>query len=164
MPPYSGTYLFGELCRSAYQSLQEASDGLHNNAFSSLQNSILQRIEDMPTFRSTVQTAITALSIIDGQALAGSVKGCPNNNTLSCHNSTAIKDTCCTNSPGGLLLQTQFWDTGEAHFSCYTWHICDVHDVFCAVFCKLYRTIRLLSLSYYSLGPLIRVMYSHWCF
>jgi hypothetical protein len=29
---------------------------------------------------------------------------------LSCHNTTAI-DTCCLESPGGLVLQTQFWDT-----------------------------------------------------
>ncbi|KAF8496094.1 ribonuclease T2 [Gautieria morchelliformis] len=30
---------------------------------------------------------------------------------LSCQNTTIIKDTCCSPTPGGLVLQTQFWDT-----------------------------------------------------
>ena len=34
-----------------------------------------------------------------------------NNPQLSCHNSSAVEDLCCFNSPGGSLLQTQFWDT-----------------------------------------------------
>lgn len=29
----------------------------------------------------------------------------------SCENTTAIADTCCSPTPGGLVLQTQFWDT-----------------------------------------------------
>jgi len=29
---------------------------------------------------------------------------------FSCENTTAIKDTCCSPTPGGLVLQTQFWD------------------------------------------------------
>ncbi|CDO75501.1 hypothetical protein BN946_scf184935.g37 [Trametes cinnabarina] len=29
----------------------------------------------------------------------------------SCENTTAIKNTCCSPTPGGLVLQTQFWDT-----------------------------------------------------
>lgn len=28
----------------------------------------------------------------------------------SCHNSTAQKNLCCFNAPGGHFLQTQFWD------------------------------------------------------
>ncbi|KAK1059400.1 Ribonuclease T2 precursor (RNase T2), partial [Friedmanniomyces endolithicus] len=28
---------------------------------------------------------------------------------LSCHNTSAVADLCCVNSPGGELLQTQFW-------------------------------------------------------
>ncbi|KAG7098947.1 hypothetical protein E1B28_000837 [Marasmius oreades] len=31
--------------------------------------------------------------------------------TFSCENTTAIKNTCCTPTPGGLVLQTQFWST-----------------------------------------------------
>ena len=30
---------------------------------------------------------------------------------LSCHNTSAVENLCCFNSPGGALLQTQFWDT-----------------------------------------------------
>jgi len=33
------------------------------------------------------------------------------NPQLSCHNTTAVADTCCFNTPGGELLVTQFWDT-----------------------------------------------------
>nr|BAF65238.1 ribonuclease T2 [Ganoderma lucidum]BAF65239.1 ribonuclease T2 [Ganoderma lucidum] len=29
----------------------------------------------------------------------------------SCENTTAIRNTCCSPTPGGLVLQTQFWDT-----------------------------------------------------
>ena len=29
----------------------------------------------------------------------------------SCENTTAIANTCCSPTPGGLVLQTQFWDT-----------------------------------------------------
>ena len=32
------------------------------------------------------------------------------NPQLSCHNTTAVADTCCFNAPGGELV-TQFWDT-----------------------------------------------------
>ncbi len=29
----------------------------------------------------------------------------------SCENTTAVANTCCSPTPGGLVLQTQFWDT-----------------------------------------------------
>ena len=31
--------------------------------------------------------------------------------TYSCENTTAIANTCCSPTPGGLVLQTHFWDT-----------------------------------------------------
>ncbi|ESK98147.1 ribonuclease t2 [Moniliophthora roreri MCA 2997] len=31
--------------------------------------------------------------------------------TFSCENTTAIQNTCCSPTPGGLVLQTQFWST-----------------------------------------------------
>jgi len=40
--------------------------------------------------------------------------GCSTSGPTSCHNTTSVKDTCCFESPGGLLLQTQFWDTDPA--------------------------------------------------
>lgn len=42
---------------------------------------------------------------------AGSLVNCSAGGPLSCHNTTAVANTCCFASPGGLLLQTQFWDT-----------------------------------------------------
>jgi ribonuclease T2 len=33
---------------------------------------------------------------------------------LSCHNTTAVEDTCCFNYPGGQVLLTQFWDTNPS--------------------------------------------------
>ncbi len=35
---------------------------------------------------------------------------CPNDLPLSCGNSTSIENTCCFEYPGGIILQTQFWD------------------------------------------------------
>ncbi|MCJ1465836.1 ribonuclease T2-like [Pseudocyphellaria aurata] len=43
-------------------------------------------------------------------AYGGSPPTC-SNPALSCHNTASVQDTCCFNSPGGQLLQTQFWDT-----------------------------------------------------
>ncbi|GAB1208615.1 hypothetical protein APSETT445_007366 [Aspergillus pseudonomiae] len=48
------------------------------------------------------------------QLAAGAVfefPSCPKDTPFSCQNSTAVADSCCLNSPGGALLQTQFWDT-----------------------------------------------------
>ncbi|KAE9405416.1 base non-specific and adenylic acid preferential ribonuclease [Gymnopus androsaceus JB14] len=41
--------------------------------------------------------------------VALTVSGCPTNGALSC--SSNAKGTCCFEAPGGLILQTQFWDT-----------------------------------------------------
>jgi hypothetical protein len=51
------------------------------------------------------------LAAIPG-ALAGTSKVCTNPLT-SCGTSTST-DTCCFNTPGGQLLQTQFWDTSPS--------------------------------------------------
>lgn len=53
--------------------------------------------------------SLVPLVALSGVALAGS-KSCPSNIPLSCHNTTAVADTCCF-IPAGQLLQTQFWDT-----------------------------------------------------
>ncbi|KAI5308559.1 ribonuclease T2-like, partial [Ascosphaera atra] len=41
----------------------------------------------------------------------GNPRSCPVDSPLSCHAKSGNLDTCCLNSPGGLLMQTQFWDT-----------------------------------------------------
>ena len=46
-------------------------------------------------------------------AVAGDPKSCPADIPLSCHNDTAVADTCCFIASGQLLL-TQFWDTDPA--------------------------------------------------
>lgn len=38
-----------------------------------------------------------------------SLKGCPVATEYSCENTTAVKNTCCTSTPGGLVLVTSFW-------------------------------------------------------
>ncbi|KAI9692759.1 MAG: ribonuclease T2-like [Bogoriella megaspora] len=39
-------------------------------------------------------------------------KSCPRNSVqLSCHNNTPVTDSCCFQTPGGEILQTQLWDT-----------------------------------------------------
>ncbi|SCU93685.1 LAME_0F04654g1_1 [Lachancea meyersii CBS 8951] len=45
-------------------------------------------------------------SVKDGHSLAS----CPSNLPLTCSNHTVIDDTCCFEFPGGIMLQTQFWD------------------------------------------------------
>ncbi|KAK0262106.1 hypothetical protein B0A54_05056 [Friedmanniomyces endolithicus] len=42
---------------------------------------------------------------------------------LSCHNTSAVADLCCFNSPGGELLQTQFWDTAPVTGPSDSWTI-----------------------------------------
>lgn len=48
---------------------------------------------------------------------------CSNDTQLSCNNSTTVQNTCCFNTPGGLLLQTQFWDTNPATGPSDSWTI-----------------------------------------
>jgi len=47
--------------------------------------------------------------------------GCSGSGPVSC--STSVSDTCCTESPGGLLLQTQFWDTNPSTGPSDSWTI-----------------------------------------
>ncbi|KAJ7772904.1 ribonuclease T2 [Mycena maculata] len=49
--------------------------------------------------------------------------GCPATTIASCRNSSAVNNLCCFESPGGLLLQTQFWDTNPATGPSDSWTI-----------------------------------------
>ncbi|OBA28059.1 ribonuclease T2 [Hanseniaspora valbyensis NRRL Y-1626] len=42
--------------------------------------------------------------------LYNSPLSCPIDTPLSCSNTTVIEDSCCFEYPGGIFLQTQFWD------------------------------------------------------
>ncbi|KAL5535666.1 hypothetical protein ACEPAF_3760 [Sanghuangporus sanghuang] len=48
--------------------------------------------------------------------------GCSTSGQSSCHNTT-VQDTCCFEAPGGLLLQTQFWDTDPSTGPSDSWTI-----------------------------------------
>ncbi|PHH72574.1 hypothetical protein CDD80_4431 [Ophiocordyceps camponoti-rufipedis] len=47
---------------------------------------------------------------------------CPSDIPLSCHNSSAVDDTCCF-IPAGQLLQTQFWDVNPSTGPSDSWTI-----------------------------------------
>ncbi|KJA28519.1 hypothetical protein HYPSUDRAFT_128901 [Hypholoma sublateritium FD-334 SS-4] len=44
-------------------------------------------------------------------------------NVQSCHNTTVQTNLCCFEAPGGLLLQTQFWDTNPSTGPSNSWTI-----------------------------------------
>ncbi|KXN88861.1 Ribonuclease Le2 [Leucoagaricus sp. SymC.cos] len=48
--------------------------------------------------------------------------GCSTSGAASCHNTSSV-NTCCFESPGGLLLQTQFWDTSPSTGPTDSWTI-----------------------------------------
>ncbi len=68
----------------------------------------------MPSLRSMAKFALGSAQVALMPSYrtvdAGSPPDCPNPQ-LSCHNTSAVQNTCCFNAPGGQLLQTQFWDT-----------------------------------------------------
>ncbi|KAJ7878993.1 ribonuclease, partial [Mycena olivaceomarginata] len=48
---------------------------------------------------------------------------CGTSGTLSCGNSSSVSNLCCFEAPGGLLLQTQFWDTSPSTGPSDSWTI-----------------------------------------
>lgn len=87
--------------------------------------------DKMPSIRSLLSTFSLVTQTVLGlrnpvhrlpsSSLAASAS-CPNAQ-LSCHNSSAVDNLCCFNSPGGTLLQTQFWDTDPASGPGDSWTI-----------------------------------------
>merc|ERR1711939_628020 len=75
---------------------------------------------NMPSVRSLSGFAVSALgnaqsvlglnSPFARQASSSASATCPDPQ-LSCHNTSVVENLCCFSSPGGSLLQTQFWDT-----------------------------------------------------
>ncbi|KAI8981149.1 ribonuclease T2 [Trametes punicea] len=49
--------------------------------------------------------------------------GCSTNAPASCHNTTRETNLCCFEAPGGLILQTQFWDTNPSTGPSNSWTI-----------------------------------------
>lgn len=52
----------------------------------------------------------TSLAIDPQEFTLSLEKSCPIDIPLSCSNSTPVQNSCCFEYPGGVLLQTQFWD------------------------------------------------------
>ncbi|KAI1769840.1 ribonuclease M [Hypoxylon cercidicola] len=71
------------------------------------------RSANMLSIRMLTTGPLAALCLAQS-VLGGAPKQCASTTALSCHNTTTVADTCCFNSPGGSLLQTQFWDTDPA--------------------------------------------------
>lgn len=81
----------------------------------------------MPSLYSSLQSisrvALAQLALSPQVAvLGGSPPVCTNPQT-SCQNTAAVSDTCCFNTPGGLLLQTQFWDYNPATGPSDSWTV-----------------------------------------
>ena len=51
----------------------------------------------------------------------------------SCENTTVIQNTCCSPTPGGLVLQTQFWDTNPSTGPSNSWTIHGTSRLRCAL-------------------------------
>ncbi|CAA7264797.1 unnamed protein product [Cyclocybe aegerita] len=49
--------------------------------------------------------------------------GCSTTGTASCRNTSTVSNLCCFEAPGGLLLQTQFWDTNPSTGPSNSWTI-----------------------------------------
>ncbi|KAK7465444.1 hypothetical protein VKT23_005422 [Stygiomarasmius scandens] len=49
--------------------------------------------------------------------------GCGTSGQASCHNTSTVSNLCCFEAPGGLLLQTQFWDTNPSTGPSDSWTI-----------------------------------------
>lgn len=85
---------------------------------------LVWRTPDM-TFRLLLSLALAALLVGSSHVLGqGDSKTCPLDGPLSCHSKPSPStDSCCFLSPGGLLLQTQFWDTKPSTGPTDSWTI-----------------------------------------
>lgn len=108
-----------------------------------------------------------------GLAAAGCPRNCyvPSETSslqLSCHNTTTAPDTCCFNSPGGYLLQTQFWDYDPSSGPANSWTVhglwpdnCDgTYDQYCDE-SRQYKNITQI-LESYGETSLLSYMKTYW--
>jgi len=117
-----------EVCQQLSEALQDgalkASSGLPSFAASVQNYSIENMPFTLPSIRSFTKLAFSSASfaLYNNGVLGGAPDVCTNTQ-LSCHNTTAVANTCCFNAPGGLLQQTQFWDTNPATGPTNSWTI-----------------------------------------
>ena len=85
---------------------------------------------------------LTSLSLALSLAIAGvqAQASCPSDTPFSCSSSSGggsdrlsrrADDSCCVNTPGGMLLQTQFWDTDPSTGPSDSWTIHGLWYVIC---------------------------------
>ncbi|KAJ7706868.1 ribonuclease T2 [Mycena rosella] len=73
---------------------------------------------------SASASALSSFASLNERALMPDIaSGCSTTGTASCGNTSAVSNLCCFESPGGLLLQTQFWDTNPSTGPSNSWTI-----------------------------------------
>ncbi|KAJ7766629.1 ribonuclease Le37 [Mycena metata] len=72
----------------------------------------------LPAFSPFGLTSLTERALMPNIA-----SGCSTTGPASCTNTSAVANLCCFESPGGLLLQTQFWDTDPPTGPSNSWTI-----------------------------------------
>ena len=85
---------------------------------------------EMPTLLSSIwsvsKAAFTYTYLAHFYSGSSTYGGSPpvcSNPGLSCQSTAPVQDTCCFNSPGGQLLQTQFWDSNPPTGPVDSWTI-----------------------------------------
>ncbi|KAF7552918.1 hypothetical protein G7Z17_g3999 [Cylindrodendrum hubeiense] len=78
---------------------------------------------------ASLRSIIPVMAALSGVIAASNVS-CPSDLPLSCHNTTAVANTCCF-IPAGQILQTQFWDTDPAAGPSDSWTIHGLWPDYC---------------------------------
>ena len=108
--------------------------------YSSIPGIMSPLLPSLRTFSKFISAYSPLLLTLSSSTLGGSPPTCSNPQT-SCQNTTAVSNTCCFNSPGGLLLQTQFWDTDPATGPTNSWTIHGLWYVLCNQVVDVYLTL-----------------------
>lgn len=69
--------------------------------------------ESLSTSSSSSSVSAASSSAISSR-FPSVFNSCPSNLPISCTNTTVIEDSCCYEYPGGVMLQTQFWDSNPS--------------------------------------------------
>ncbi|KAJ7087541.1 ribonuclease T2 [Mycena belliarum] len=73
---------------------------------------------------SSAASVLSSFASLDERALMPTIaSGCSTTGTASCTNTSSVSNLCCFEAPGGLLLQTQFWDTSPSTGPTNSWTI-----------------------------------------
>lgn len=87
---------------------------------------------------------VLALGAAVKLAFAGTLQTCSSSSPLSC-SSDSTEASCCYESPGGLLLQTQFWDYSPSIGPSDSWGI---HGLWCVRLLQYHITYLLILTTF----------------